>query len=301
MVEFEYVTPSSLEAALQVLGDAGHSAIALAGGTRLLIDVRAGIVQPAILVDLRHLDTLEYIRFDDHCNCVAIGARTTLAQIETDPLLEKYAPLLTEMARGFGSPLIRSSATLGGNIASFAPVADAVVPLLALDAALLFQDAGNKRRQHLSAFIADHKREAAAHAHGLITEVSVPVLPGNTRWFYAKLGNRKANAIPIASVATVITIQSQRIQEARIALGAITQVPLRATHTEAVLLNESLPLRDQTIEHCLAALATELQNPLDDIVASARYRIMMGKALVRKALYHLRSIEQRDDKKMREE
>jgi len=272
--------------------------MALAGGTRLLIDVRAGVVQPAILVDLRHLDTLEYIRFDDHC--VAIGARTTLAQIEMNPLIQRYVPVLAEMAGSFGSPLIRTSATLGGNIASFAPVADAVVPLLALDATLLFQSAGDRRRQQLSAFITDHRREAA-HAHGLITEVSVPVLPGNALWFYAKLGNRKANAIPIASVATVITIQSQRIQEARIALGAITPAPLRATHAEAVLLNESLPLRDQTIEHCLAVLATELQDPLDDMVASAGYRVLMGKALLRKALYHLRPVEQGDDKKMREE
>ena len=115
------------------------------------------------------------------------------------------------------------------------------------------------------------------------------------------LGNRKANAIPIASIATVITIQSQRIQEARIALGAITPAPLRATHAEAVLLNESLPLRDQTIEHCLAVLATELQDPLGDMVASAGYRVLMGKALLRKALYHLRPVEQGDDKKMREE
>ena len=70
---------------------------------------------------------------------------------------------------------------------------------------------------------------------------------------------------------------------------------------EAVLLNESLPLRDQTIEHCLAVLATELQDPLDDMLASAGYRVLMGKALLRKALYHLRPVEQGDDKKMREE
>src|SRR5260370_42468156 len=121
MVEFEYVTPSSLEAALQVLGDASHPAMALAGGTRLLIDVRAGVVQPAILVDLRDLDTLEYIRFDDHC--VAIGARTTLAQIEMNPLIQRYVPLLPELVDSFISPFILTSATLGGNIASFSPFA----------------------------------------------------------------------------------------------------------------------------------------------------------------------------------
>src|SRR5207247_2962320 len=112
MVEFEYVTPSSLEAALQALGDASHPAMALAGGTRLLIDVRAGVVQPAILVDLRHLYTLEYIRFNDHF--VAIGARTTLAQIEMNPLIQRYVHLLAQMTSSFVHALIRTSAALVG-------------------------------------------------------------------------------------------------------------------------------------------------------------------------------------------
>lgn len=299
MVEYEYIVPSSLEVALHVLGDASHPSMALAGGTQLLVDVRAGIVQPAMLVDLRRLDTLQSIRIHDHR--LEIGARATLAQVELNPLIQKHVPLLTEMARSFGSPLIRASATLGGNIASLTPVADAVVPLLALDATLLLQSVGDsRRRQQLSSFITEHRKERA-NTHELITQVTVPVLPGNALWFYSKLGNRKAGATPVASVATVITTQGQRIQEARIALGAITSAPLRAAHAEAVLLHEPLPLRDQTIEHCLAVLATELQDPLDDIVASAGYRVMMGKALVRKALDHLRSVEHGNDKKTKEE
>jgi CO/xanthine dehydrogenase FAD-binding subunit len=95
----------------------------------------------------------------------------------------------------------------------------------------------------------------------------------------------------------VITTQGQHIQEARIALGAITPVPLRATLAETVLLDESLPLRDYVIERCLAVLAMELQEPLDDIWASAAYRVMMGKALVRKALNNLRSLEHENEDK----
>jgi len=293
----EYIIPSSLEAALQVVGDASHSAMALAGGTQLLVDLRAGLVHPAMLVDLRHLDTLEYIRLDNHH--VNIGARTTLAQVEMNPLIQRYVPLLAEMAKSFGNPLVKVSATLGGNIASLVPVADAVVPLLALDANLLLQSVGNSRRcQRLSSFISEQRKDTS-RAHELITQVTVPVLPGNALWFYAKLGNRKAGAIPIASVATVITTGDQRIQEARIALGAITPAPLRATQAEAVLLNEPLPLRGQTVEHCLAVLATELQEPLDDTVASAEYRVVMGKALVRKALNHLCSLEHGNDKETR--
>ena len=295
MVEFEYIVPSSLESVLQVLHDTNHAAMALAGGTRLLVDLRAGVVQPAVLVDLHRINELRYIRLNTHH--IDIGARTTLEQIEKNPLIQRHVPLLTEMARLFGNPLIRTSATLGGNIATFAPVADAVVPLLALDATLLLQGAHNSRRhQRLSTFITESRE--VLNTHELITRVSVPVLPGNALWFYSRLGNRKAGAIPIASVATVITTQGQRIQEARIALWAITPAPLRATLAEAVLLDESLPLRDQVIERCLAILTTELQGPLDDIWASAAYRVMMGKALVRKALNNLRSLEHENKEKM---
>jgi aerobic carbon-monoxide dehydrogenase medium subunit len=299
MIECEYIAPSSLEAALRVLGATSQPAMALAGGTQLLVHLRTGMMRPVMLVDLCHLDTLQYIRLDDYH--IDIGAKTTLAQVETNPLIWRHVPLLTEMARQFGNLLVRAAATLGGNIASLTPVADAVVPLLALDASLLLQSVDNgKRRQQIASYITEHRQEKR-HVHELITQVTIPVLPTNALSFYAKLGNRKAGAIPIASVASVITIEEQRIQEARIALGAITPLPLRAIQAEAVLHNETLPLRDQTIEHCLAVLITELREPLEDSVASAEYRVMMGKALVRKALQHLRFAEHDKQKKTREE
>ncbi len=106
------------------------------------------------------------------------------------------------------------------------------------------------------------------------------ILPRSAFWFYHKLSNRKAGASSIVSVALIVAVQGKRVRDARIALGAVTALPLRATRAEAILLDEPFPLREQIIEHCLSILATELREPLDDFRASADYRVAVSKALV---------------------
>jgi CO/xanthine dehydrogenase FAD-binding subunit len=283
MAEFNYIAPTSLEATLQLLNTTNRPAI-LAGGTQLLPAIRAHAIQPTTLLDLRYLDALKYIRLENQL--IDIGARTTLAQLEQNQLIQQALPLLTEMSKSFATPLVRRSATLGGNIASSTSVADAVVPLLALNATLSLQASGGKMWcEQLASFIATR-----SHHEPLVTQISVPVPAKDAFWFYYKLGHRKAGTTSVASVALVITIQGQRIKEACIASGAITPIPSRATRAEAVLLNEPLPLNDRVIEHCLSVLATDLQEPRDDLWASATYRVMMGQALIKKALKQLNGV-----------
>jgi xanthine dehydrogenase small subunit len=290
MAEFDYMAPSSVEATLHLLKDTNHPAL-LAGGTQLLPDIRAKHRQPTTLIDLRHLDTLKYIRLEDQH--IAIGARTTLAEIERSQLIQQALPLLAAMSRSFATPLVRSSATLGGNIASLTPIADAVVPLLALNATLSLQaHDSHAQSQPIASFITTYMQQAPFQE--LLTQISVPVLPEDTFWFYYKLGQRQAGAVSIVSVALVITLQAQRIQEACIALGAITHTPIRATQAEAALLHESLPLSNQTIERCLSALVVDLQHPCDDLWASATYRVKMGQALIKKALKQLPNYKKED-------
>lgn len=296
MAEFDYIAPLSLEATLQLLNHTSHPTLVLAGGTRLLPEMRANSIQPTTLIDLRHLDTLKFIRLENHH--INIGARTTLADIEQSQLIQQSLPLLSGMSRSFANPLVRTSATIGGNIVSFAPVADAVVPLLALNATLSLQEAGGKKwSEQLAFFITTHPQDAPS-TQKLVTQMSVPVLAKDAFWFYYKLGHRKAGAVSVASVALVITLQGQRIKEARIALGAITPVSLRATRAETVLLNEPLPLSDQVIEHCLSNLVTDLREPRDDLWATAMYRVMMGQALIKKALKQLNLHRERNKEEL---
>jgi CO/xanthine dehydrogenase FAD-binding subunit len=282
MIQAAYVAPSSLEEALRFLDDTNHPSMPIAGGTQLLVDLRNDTSRAALLVDLRHLDMLKQIRLRTHS--IEIGGLVTLAQVACEERILQYAPLLAEMAKYFGNPLIRAAATIGGNIASsHSQVTDAIVPLLALDAKLLLQSSKAEGYQQRTLGIDEYVHQNP-QAGELISQITVPVMSSNTIIFYNKLGNRKAGAVPIASAAILIASQHQRIIDARITLGAIALTPLRAKRAETSLLGEILPLRESVINRCMDTLAEELPEPLHDIWASASYRIMMGKALVKKAL-----------------
>ena len=282
MFQTAYTAPSSLKETLTLLDDINHLSIPLAGGTQFLVDLHNAATKPALLVDLRHLDMLKHVRFRAHS--LEIGAMVTMAQVERQELILQHAPLLAEMAKHFGNPLIRAAATLGGNVAaSNTQVTDAVVPLLVLGAKLLMQSGKGTSSQQRALSI-DEYLQKEPPARGLISQIIVPVTLASAYTFYYKLGNRKAGAVPIVSVAVAITSQHQRIIDGGIAVGAIALTPLRATRTERLLLNEALPLRETIIDRCVETLAEELPEPLQDIWASASYRVMMAKALVKKAL-----------------
>ena len=103
MFQTAYATPSSLNETLALLDDTNHLSMPLAAGTQLL-------------VDLRHVDMLKHVRLRTHS--LEIGAMVTMAQVERKELILQHAPLLAEIAKHFGNPLIRAAATLGGNVAA---------------------------------------------------------------------------------------------------------------------------------------------------------------------------------------
>jgi CO/xanthine dehydrogenase FAD-binding subunit len=279
MSKFEYVVPQSLEGALQALAQASGAAVALAGGTTLLVSMRAGIAQPALVVDLRYLDDLKQVYHDG--DTIQIGALTTLTMLEHSHVIRQEVPVLAEMAKRFGNPLVRSAATVGGNLALVSPRADTVVPLLALDAKLQLQASdGTQRDIALAAFCIDSGK-SMLDSDELITRISIPTLTNSTRWYYYKLGRRKAGSGVIVSASIIVDLQGNRVQKARIALGTVAPRPFRAFQAEQVLMHEAL--NEKIIAKCVEVLETEIA-PLDDIFASAAYRSSMAKALVARAL-----------------
>jgi CO/xanthine dehydrogenase FAD-binding subunit len=206
---------------------------------------------------------------------------TTLAMLEHSPVIRQEVPVLAEMAKRFGNPLVRSAATVGGNLASASPLADAVVPLLALDAKLQLQASdGTQRDIDLAAFFSGSTK-SMLDSDELITRISIPTLTDSTRWYYYKLGRRKAGSSALFSLSIIIELQDNRVQKARIALGAVAPHPLRAFQAETALMHEVL--NEKVIAKCVEVLETEIA-PSDDIFASAAYRSSMAKVLVARAL-----------------
>jgi CO/xanthine dehydrogenase FAD-binding subunit len=293
MTSFRYIVPSTLQSTLQVLNQADPRTQPLAGGTRLLVDLRQGTIQPDKIVDLRLLTELKQIHLREQA--VYIGALVSFAQLERDSIIQQHVPLLTHMASSLGNPLIRIAATLGGNIASArTTITDAAVPLVALDAELVLQIGG------LDAQVVQRRVSIAEYLlqepdpRELITCINVPVPLPDSRSFYAKISNRKAGATAIASVAVNITFQDKRITAAHIALGALASRPFRPHRVETLLSGEELPLRETVIDRCLDLLQTDLPEPLHDALNSASYRSAMGCALVRKALKQIDHVDRKE-------
>jgi carbon-monoxide dehydrogenase medium subunit len=277
-----YMSPTSIDEALQLLKDYSDKATIIAGGTDLIPQLRSGTISPEYLIDVRQLPMHHIERKKDQ---VRLGARVTQAMVLESRELTDLFPALAEACRAVGGPTIRNRATLGGNLANASPAADSAPPLLALDADVFLEKEGSRRVISLDAFFRG-PGETVIEADELLTEICIPILPPKTNTKFIKLGVRGAMAIAIASVAVRLSFdQKRKIETARIALGSVAPTPLRSLSAEQLLEGESL---SRTLINEAALKAEEDTSPISDVRASADYRKKMISVLVQRCLHQIK-------------
>jgi CO/xanthine dehydrogenase FAD-binding subunit len=188
-------------------------------------------------------------------------------------------PALQSAARDFADFLTRNKATLGGNLANASPGADLVVPLLALDAAVVLAGPGGERTVPLDAFLVGPRRTVLRPGE-LIRHVVVPRRGGRQAWY--KLGLKRGGAIAVVSVGTWLDVDAAgRVAAARIALGAVGPRPFRPLEAESYLVGN--PLDAATVAGA-ADRAAAAARPITDVRGGADYRTAMVRALVARCL-----------------
>jgi CO/xanthine dehydrogenase FAD-binding subunit len=264
--EFDLEIPDRVEDALGLLADGGEATLPLAGGTNLIVDIRAHRVAPRRLVSLCRLDALRGIRLAG--GRMTIGGRTTVSDLLHSPEIAEHAAGLAEAARVFAGQMVRNTATVAGNIACLSPAADLVPPLLALDAELVLASASGRRNVALADYFTGYKKDVR-RADELIAEISwdAPGKSGANRFY--KLARRKGDAITVTGVAVTLAVENGICTKARIALGAVAPVVMRARRAEALL--EGQVATPALIDEAGREAARECR-PIDDIRASAEYR-----------------------------
>ena len=276
--DFEFTQPRNVPEALEALAQTGR-AVPLAGGTNILVNMKRAPLEADLVVDLTRLEELKLISADN--GSIRLGAGVSFAQ------LLKWQPggaiegLMRPMCIAFAGPLIRNRATVGGNICDASAAADISPPLLALDAVVELQSAVEGRRTLPLPEFFHGVRRTARRPDELLTAIEFPRPAGDERWFYYKLGKRKADAISIVSVAMTVKLAQGRVERARIALGAVAPGAMRTKETEELLQGESL--NAVTIGAAAATAAREAR-PIDDFRASGAYRRQMVETLVRRGL-----------------
>ena len=267
-MSFEYYEPTSLGEALSLLEREGEAGAALAGGTDLLLRERRGVRRYRSVVNIKYVPGLDAVAWDKSGE-LSFGALTTFRAIETHPRIASEFPALTEGARVVAGVQLRNLATIGGNLANASPSADSLPPLVALDATITVASKSGSREFRVAECITGPGRTVLEPGE-IFTQVRVPAPARRSGNAYARFSPRSAMDIGIASVAAAITLADDgSCVDARIALGAVSPTPLRATAAEECLRGERL---NSTLVAKAADLAAEAAQPISDIRGSAEYR-----------------------------
>jgi len=277
--QFEYLRPQTLQEAIRVLSENGERARVLAGGTDLIPWVSEELLLPEMLVDIKGLAELKGVVVDERK--IRIGALVTFSElIDCDTVREKV-PLIFEMAKAVASPGIRNRATLVGNICSAVPSCDSGPVLLVHEADVLVTGPSGQRKVPIGEWFLG-PRATALKAGEMVTAVDVPVPDQAHGGCYLKLGRYRGEDLAQASVA-VVALSDRRY---RIAFGAVSPTPLRASRIESLLNGQELT--DEIIAQAQGLVSAEIA-PITDIRATREYRLHMARVMLERGLRAARS------------
>ena len=210
---------------------------------------------------------------------VEIGAAATYA--EAEEALGRIDPDIGEMLRRLGSKQVRSTGTVGGNIANGSPIGDSPPVLIALGATIELRHGEVRRTLALEDFFLDYGRQDRVPGE-ILTRITVPRLGPGEQFRCYKISKRFDQDISALLGAFRFRIRRGRVAEARIAYGGMAATPRRALATERAMAG--LRLRDPASWPAAAEILAEDFSPIDDHRASAGYRMRVARSLLLKAL-----------------
>jgi xanthine dehydrogenase small subunit len=268
-----FVAPRSIDELAAEYAAAPHSLL-LAGATDVGLWVTKHLREPPPMIYLGEVAELQQTAKGD--GWLRIGAAVAL----TDAWREIVAdyPELAEVAERFGSPPVRNSGTLCGNIANGSPIGDAMPALIALNAQVELRCGERLRTLALEDLYLGYQRKALEPGE-FVTAVVVPVRDAGVSIASYKWSKRIDQDISAVCAAFALRIDDGRVVSARIAFGGMAPIPARARHAEGALVGQRW--QTATVESAAAALADDF-TPITDMRASADYRLRAAGNLLRR-------------------
>ena len=270
--EFDYVAPDTLEEAISALKGGGEDAKLLAGGHSLLPLMKLRLAAPSLLVDLRKVPGLEGISRQN--GGWRIGAMTTHSQLE-------HTSDLGVVARAAGTiadPQVRNRGTIGGSLAHGDPASDLPAVLLIAEGSITVQGPGGQRSIAAAELFQDYL-ETSLGPDEVVTEVELPGLDGYG-FGYQKF-NRRSEDWAMVAVAAVVKQVDGTVEDVRVGLTNMGNVPLRASAVEEALRGQSASA-DAIAQ--ASEQAAEGTDPPADLNASADYKRHLARVLTKRAL-----------------
>lgn len=275
--DFTYLKPGSVKEALAMLAEHADECKVICGGQSLLIVMRQGLVAVDYLIDLKGLDELNYIKYDDK-DGLKLGATTTHRIIEKSKVIKKNYPVLTAMEEKLASIQVRNWGTIGGNLAHADAAGDPAPVLISLGASVKLGSKKGDRVMSLEDFYTDLFETAMEHDE-IVLEVQVPPTPPKSGSAYQKFNLLSSDQGVVAVAATVTSDKSGVCTDAKIVLGNAGVTPIRAKSGEKILIGKKLT--DKLMAEAGEAAAGDA-DPVSDIHASADFRRHLIKVLTKR-------------------
>jgi carbon-monoxide dehydrogenase medium subunit len=272
---FQLHRPGSVEEATELADRYGEDAAFYCGGTELLLLLKLRFASFGHLVDLKRIGELEGIRWDD--GVLVVGAAVTHRALERSELVRERLPALAAMERRVANVRVREVGTLGGNLCFSDPHSDPATFLLLLDAEVECRRGGEPaRRIPISDFVVG-PYQTSLHPGELLTSVRIPEPSEGAAVAHAKFAFHER---PTATVACLARVVDGQVAEARIAVGSVGVLPVRATAAEQTLTGAPVDELDQGLLGDAGERAAEAAAPVGDANGSAEYKAQLVRVLV---------------------
>ena len=275
---FEYFRPTTLTEAISLLQKHGEDAKILSGGQSLIPMMKLRLASPPVIVDINRIEGLSYVNESD--GHLKIGALTREADLEASELIRTKYPILADTARVIADPLVRNSATIGGNVAHADPANDHPATLLAVGASIVVTGPKGQRTIPVHQFFTGLFM-TDMHSDEILTEIRIPIPSGNSGGAYYKV-ERKVGDFAIAAVAVQLKLNSSgSIEKAGIALTNVGPTVIHAKDAEDFLRGKKPDA--QTILKA-AELAATASQPSSDQRGPVDYKRGLIKTITIRAL-----------------
>jgi CO/xanthine dehydrogenase FAD-binding subunit len=278
MREMRYEAPRTLEAALALLSGANGQARILAGGTDLLIGMRAGQVAPELLVDVKRIPELTSTLADN--GGFRVGAAVTCMELVEHEAFAKAWPGVIDGVKLIGSIQVKGRATLGGNLCNASPAADSVPALIAAGASVSI--AGPKgRREARVEDIATGPGKISLAKGEIVTSFLLPRRLPHSGDAYLRFTPRTEMDIAVVGAGVNLTLDDSGVcRQARVSLGAVAERALLVPEAAAALVGSKV---DAAALSRLAAAASAACRPIDDKRGTREFRIKVAGVMARRA------------------
>ena len=275
----DYASPSSVGEAVDLLAERGDRACMMAGGTDVIVQLRTGIREADLVVDVKNIPELNEISYDRKTG-LTLGAAVPCYQIYNNADVKQAYPGIIDVASLIGGTQIQGRASLGGNLCNAAPSADSVPVMIALGATANIAGPNGTREVAVEDFCT-FVRQTVLQSGELLQSVHFPPPVPNSGAHYMRFIPRNEMDIAVAGVGVSVVLDDGTFKSARISLASVAPTPLFVKEAGEAL--EGRPVTDENVQKA-AELARAAAKPITDMRGTIEYRQHLCEVLTRRAL-----------------